>query len=312
MNVFLAGATGVLGRRLTRLLVERGHRVAALARTPDKAAALERQGAVPCEVSLYDAEQLARAADGCDVVVHAATAIPDKQRTSPGDWIENDRIRRDGTAALTECAAKIGARAYIQQSVVWVARPTDGTFFDEDSPLIADSLMQSASDGEQIAQRAGREHDFPVGVLRCGMFYGADAVHTQMFRDGLRNRRIPIIGRGDAVWACLHLDDAAGAFLAAIEQPRSGLWHVVDNEPAPVRDFFTTFAELLGARPPRRVPVWLARLLAGRQAVEFLTGATYTSNARFCRDFQWQPRYHSYREGLRQIVDEWCSSETGT
>ena len=305
LHVFIAGATGVLGRRLVCRLIERGHRVTALARTLEKAAWLERHGAIARQASLFDADQLARAAEGCNVVVHAATAIPKQAQTSPQDWTENDRIRRAGTQALANCAAKIGAEAYVQQSVVWVARPADGGCFDEDAPATDHPLMQSAYDGEQIARAAGSQHGFTAAVLRCGWFYGADAAHTQLFRDGLRKRRIPVIGRGDAVWACLHLDDAASAFLAAIEHSQPGLWHVVDDTPVAVRDFLGAFASLLHAKPPRAAPVWLARLLAGRSAVEFFTHSTRTTNERFRRDFGWRPQYATYRDGLTQVVQEW-------
>ena len=165
--------------------------------------------------------------------------------------------------------------------------------------------MQSAQDGERIATEAGQKCGFDVSVLRCGWFYGADAAHTQMFRDGLRKRQIPVIGNGDTQWACLHLDDAATAFLAAIEQPKAGVWHVVDNQPVEVRDFLGEFALRLGANSPRSVPVWLAKLLAGKQAVEFFTHATQTSNQNFCHNFQWKPTYATYREGLSEVVDMW-------
>jgi nucleoside-diphosphate-sugar epimerase len=166
--------------------------------------------------------------------------------------------------------------------------------------------MQSAYDGERIALEAGQKHGFGVSVLRCGWFYGADSGHTQMFRDGLRKRQIPIIGRGDALWACLHLDDAAAAFVAAIEQAKTGVWHVVDDQPVTVRDFMWEFTHQLDAKPPRSLPTWLARLLAGKQAVEFFTQSTWTLNHRFRRDLSWAPQYGTYREGIVQIVAQWA------
>jgi nucleoside-diphosphate-sugar epimerase len=305
LKVFLAGATGVLGRRLVRLLVERGHEPVALARSPEKAKWLAAHRATPREASLFNVEQLVRAARGCDVVVHAATAIPLKARTSPRDWAANDRIRREGAQALAATAAKIHAKSYIQQSIVWVARPASGESFDEDSSATFHPLMQSAFDGEQIANQAGRAHGFSVAVLRCGMFYSADSGHTRMFRDGLLDRKMPIIGRGDALWSCLHADDAASAFLAAIERPRGGLWHVVDDQPVRVDEFLGALARLLEAQPPRNVPAWLARLLVGKQAVEFFSISTDTTSAKFRRDFDWRPRFGTIREGLLQVTDEW-------
>jgi nucleoside-diphosphate-sugar epimerase len=123
----------------------------------------------------------------------------------------------------------------------------------------------------------------------------------------LRKRQIPIIGQGDALWACLHLDDAATAFVAAIEQSRNGVWHVVDDQPVAVRDFLREFAHQLDAKPPRSVPAWLAHLLAGKQTVELFKQSTQSPNDKFCRDFQWRPTYPTYREGLAKVVKLWKS-----
>ena len=128
-----------------------------------------------------------------------------------------------------------------------------------------------------------------------------------MLADSLRKRQMPIIGTGDAVWAMIHTDDAASAYVAAAERPKNGVWHVVDNELVSVRAFLGEFAAQLGARPPRRVPIWLARWLAGELAVAYFTRSTRTSNARLRRDFGWTPRYPTYREGLAQIVAAWNS-----
>ncbi|HWP91208.1 MAG TPA: NAD(P)-dependent oxidoreductase [Thermodesulfobacteriota bacterium] len=307
MKIFVAGATGVLGRRLIYHFRNRGHSVIGLVRSQKGQEIVNSLGGESCWGDLFDADSLANAADGSDVVIHAATSIPVKSRISPKDFKMNDLIRRDGTRALTYCAAKIGAKLYIQQSIVWVARPSDGSFFDEDSPANPSPLIQSALDGEKIAREAGEHFDFTVSVLRCGWFYGADAAHTRVLGDGLLKRRFPIIGSGEAILSCLHLDDAASAFVKASETNQTGIWHVVDEQPVTVAELLTYFAELLGAPTPRRVPVWLARLLAGRHAVDFFTSSTRTSNARFCREFGWTPRYPSYREGLGQVVELWKS-----
>ncbi len=262
-------------------------------------------GGEPHRADLFDADALARGAEGCEVIIHAATSIPVKTRPTPSDWEMNDRIRRQGTQALTTCAGKVGAELYIQQSVVWVAQPADGGFFDEDAPAQPDPISRSAFDGENIAGEAGEKHGFHVAVLRCGWFYGADAAHTKFFAESLKARRLPIIGKGDAVWSILHLDDAASAFVAATTAPRSGTWHVVDDQAVRVGEFLNYFAERLGAPRPMRVPVWLARLVAGSYAVDFFTASTRTSNARFRREFGWTPRFPSFREGIDQIVTSW-------
>jgi nucleoside-diphosphate-sugar epimerase len=310
MRVFIAGATGVLGRRLIQQFRAQGDTVVGLVRGSVGERAVTSLGGEGRHANLFDADALAHAAEGCDVVIHAATSIPVKTKPTPEDWEMNDQIRRNGTRALTDCAAKIGARLYIQQSVIWVARPLDGSFFDEDSPSCPDSVSVSALDGENIAREAGAQSGFDVTVLRCGWFYGADAPHTKVFADSLRKRQLPIISNGNAVWACLHLDDAASAFLTAAKAKQSGIWHIVDDYPVRVRDFIKYFAERLAAPSPLHVPVWLARLAAGSYATDFFTLSSRTSNSRFRRDFGWIPQFPSFKEGIDQSVANWSLEET--
>lgn len=305
MKVFIAGASGVLGRRLVRQFVARGHVAIGLVRSAKAESAVKEAGGEPRHADLFDAESLAQAADGCGTVIHAATAIPAKQKTTPADWAMNDRIRRKGTRCLTEAAAKIGTKHYVQQSIAWVARPKDDSPFDEDSPTVPDPAIQSAIDAEAIAREAESAEGFTVSILRGGFFYDFESAHTRMIADALRKRQMPIIGGGIAEWAMIHSDDAASAYVAAAEKPTSGVWHVVDNELVRVAAFLQDFAARLGAPAPRRVPVWLAKWLADEKAIEYFTRSTHTTNARFRRDFGWTPRYPTYRDGLEQIVAAW-------
>ncbi len=307
MKIFIAGATGVLGRRLIQQFGTHGHSVLGLVRSARGEQIVQALGGETRRADLFNSDALAGVADGADVVIHAATAIPVKPRLTPSDWEMNDRIGRDGTRALATCAGKIGAKSYIQQSIVWVARPPDGSPFDEDSPPNPDPVTSYALDGETIASEVGERFNFTISVLRCGWFYGADAAHTKLFGESLARRRLPIIGRGDAIWALLHLDDAASAFVAAAEASRTGVWHVVDDQAVTVSDFLTGFAERLGVSPPRRIPVWLARLVAGQHAVNFFGSSTRTSNARLRSEVGWTPRFPSFREGLDQIIRTWKS-----
>jgi nucleoside-diphosphate-sugar epimerase len=305
MKVFIAGASGVLGRRLIRQLTARGHSVIGQVRSAKAESVVKAAGGEPRHADLFDAESLSKAAEGCDTIIHAATSIPAKRKPAPADWAMNDHIRRKGTRCLTEAAAKIGAKTYLQQSIAWVARPKDDSPFDEDSPLVPDPSIQSAIDAEAIAREAESAEGFNVLILRGGYFYDSDSAHMRMIAAALRKRQMPIIGGGEAMWAMIHTDDAASAYVAAAEKPRSGVWHIVDNELIEVRTFLKEFAARIGAPSPRRVPVWLAKWLAGEQAVEYFTRSTRTTNARFRRDFGWTPRYPTYREGLEQIVGEW-------
>jgi 2-alkyl-3-oxoalkanoate reductase len=305
VRVLIAGATGVLGRRLVCGLAERGHEVVGLARDERGEQVVRESGGTPVRTSLFGTEELARAAEGCEVVVHAATAIPKKRRLSASDWEMNDRIRRDGTRALTKAAANVGAQQYIQQSIAWVARPPDDAPFDEDGPVYPDLVVASAIDAEEIAREAGGEHDFKVAVLRGGWFYGPDAWHTRLFGRMLRRRMLPIVGSGEACWSPLHLDDAAAAFVSAAESGVGGTFHIVDDQPVPVRIFLGYFADRLGADAPIWCPVWLAKLVSGPAASEMFTRSTVTSNQRFREATGWTPAYPTYREGIDQVVSTW-------
>ncbi len=239
------------------------------------------------------------------MIVHAATRIPAKARIHQWDWAENDRIRRAGTRALSQAAGRVGAQLYIQQSVVWVALPADGSLFDETAALSPSLYTASASEGEALAQDAGDHFGFRVAVLRCGSFYAADAAHTRMMGEAALRRRLPIVGAGTAIWANLHSDDASSAFVAAAEAGKDGLWHIVDDTPATAGDFVRELCRLLAAREPRRVPAWLATLFVGPSTTSLFTQSTRTTNARVRRDLAWAPRYPSYRDGLKQVTEAW-------
>ena len=305
MKIFIAGASGVLGRRLVKQFAARGHSPIGLVRSAKAETAVREAGGEPRHADLFDADSLAAAAEGCDTVIHAATSIPVKQKTTLADWAMNDRIRRKGTRCLTEAAAKVGAKTYLQQSIAWVARPANDSPFDEDSPTVPTPTIQSAIDAESIAREAESAEGFTVSILRGGFFYDSESAHTRMIAEALRKRKMPIVGGGTAMWAMIHTDDAASAFVAAAEKPKSGVWHIVDNELVEVRAFLKQFAALLGAPEPRRVPALLAKLLTDDQTIEYFTRSTKTTNARFRHDFGWKPRYPTYREGLDQVVAAW-------
>ncbi len=306
MRVFIAGATGVLGRRMVGQFLGRGHRVVGLARDEKGRRTIERLGGESVVGDIFDAGSMAAAVGQVDVVIHAATSIPTKVSGARAAWELNDRLRREGTRALVEAAARVGARTYVQQSIVWVARPADDSFFDERTEVKEPGeRYRSAFDGERIAAEAGERYGFNVAVLRCGGFYAPDAQHTRMFARGLLKRRLPLIGEGSAVSANLHADDAAGAFVAAAEAGRSGLWHVTDDEPATIREMLLEFARSLGAPPPRRLPLWLARLFVPKAVLDFFTRSTRTSNRLFREEVGWSPRFPSFGAGLADVVGTW-------
>src|SRR6184192_4528034 len=182
MRVFVAGATGVLGRRVVRQLVARGHVAVGLTRSESGDATVRSLGGEPRRADLFDADALARAAEGCSVVIHAATAIPTKVRTRPKDWDMNDRIRREGTRALTTAAGRVGAGAYLQQSVVWAVRGPEGALFDEDAPAAGDPILASALEGERIARDAGAKHGFRRDPSLRRLLFGGRLAHEDSGR----------------------------------------------------------------------------------------------------------------------------------
>ncbi len=305
MRVFVAGATGVLGRRIVRQLAARGHEVVALVRSDEGERTVRSLGANPRRADLFDVDALTKAAVGCDVVIRAATAIPTKLRPRPRDWALNDRIRRDGTRTLAAVTARVGAAAFIEESIVWAVRGPDGRPFDEDAPPVNDPVLASALESERIAREAATAHGFKAAVLRCGSSYSADSWHVRLLGESLYRGRPALIGGADPIWSLIHAEDAASAFTAAAEKPQNGVWHVVDDRPVAMSEFLGTLAKKLGARPPRRLPRWVARIVLGSYMVRLLSTPFQTTSARFRRDFGWRPSYPTCGEGLDEIVSTW-------
>lgn len=324
MRAFIAGATGVLGRRLVAELTDRGHEVVGLTRDERGDELVEARDGVPRRGDVLDRESLLDAADGADVVVHAATAIPTSQKPTDEEWQRNDRVRREGARNLTDVASEVGAERYLQQSVTWVARQPDGSPFDESAHPYPDRTTQSALDAERITREAGERREFGAAVLRCGFFYAHDSAHIRTFAAELLDGNMPIIGGGplgrrDADLSLLHADDAATAFADAAEIEGGAaetegdgghLLHVVDDHPVTVAELLRAFADRLGAPEPRRVPGWLAKYLADEHTVRLLTNSAPTSADRFRREFDWEPRYPTYSEGLDAVVDRWVEEGT--
>jgi nucleoside-diphosphate-sugar epimerase len=282
-----------------------GHSVVGLTRNDEGEKTVRSAGGEPRRASLFDEKGLTDAAKGSDVVVHAATAIPTKVRTTAKDWAMNDRIRREGTKALSAAAGNIGASAYLQQSVVWAVRGPEGKTFDEDAPPSGDPILASSLDGERIAQEAGRDQGFRTGVLRLGGFYSADGWHTRILGESLSRGRPVLVNQGSAIWSLIHSDDAASAFVAASERPKAGVWHVIDDKPVAMSEYLNAMATRLSVRPPRHMPRWLARLFLGRYTAELLASSFPTTNVRFREAFSWRPSFPTYAEGLDEIVATW-------
>jgi nucleoside-diphosphate-sugar epimerase len=312
MKVFVAGATGVLGRRVVAGLRARGHAVAALARSPENEIALRAAGAEPRRGDLFDRDAMRELTQGCDVVAHLATSIPRGSSPSRGDWAVNDRIRRQGTEILVDAALANGAGLYIQESVTFLYGDRRGAWVDESaepSPRLIPAL-ESAVDMERIVGQAVRARGLRASILRFGGFYAEDSSQTRMLLELTSQRRFPVLGRGTAYWNLIHLDDAAAAVVKAAEAgPRgAGTFHVCDDEPVTARVLLDHLAALLGAKRPIALPAFLAKWMAGRDTIEFFLASVRCRNDRVKQALGWAPRHPTYREGMAAVVAAWKES----
>jgi nucleoside-diphosphate-sugar epimerase len=310
MRIFLAGATGAIGRRLVPLLLAQGHHVTGMARSSERADTVRSLGAEPVIADALDAAAVRGAvlADSPQVVIHQLTSLP--QRIDPRkierDFVLNDRLRSEGTRNLVEAAQAAGAERVIAQSIAFAYAPgPPGTIHSERDPLFLNAPKAFARSAKAVADLERSVLGAGGVVLRYGYFYGAG---TAIARDGsvgqdLARRRVPIVGGGRGVWSFIHVDDAAEATVAALAAGPSGAYNIVDDDPAPVREWVPALAQALGAPRPMRLPTLLARPLAGSYGVMTMTRAQGASNELAKRELGWQPAHPSWREGFRSALD---------
>jgi nucleoside-diphosphate-sugar epimerase len=301
MNVFIAGGTGVVGRRALKLLVAAGHTVTALARSPGSAELVERLGATPVTVDLFDSEAVRRAVEGHDAVVNIATKIPSMARAGlPGVWRENNRIRSTGARNLVDAALAAGATRYVQESFAPAYPDRGDEWIDENVRLEPSPYARTVLDAEREAGRFTDSGGMGV-VLRFGLFYGPDGTHAESTFKAARRGFAAVIGPPDAFLSSITTDDAASAVLAALGAP-AGTYNVVDDEPLMRKDFVQALANALGRDRLRTVPASMVRL--GGSKVEMLMRSQRISNRRFRDAAKWAPAYPSGREGWPAIVAE--------
>lgn len=310
MRVFVAGASGAIGRPLVRRLVEAGHQVTGMTRDPRRAEAIRAVGAEATVCDVFDPAALVGAVVAArpEIVVHELTSLPaDLDPRRKGVYDANNRVRREGTRNLVAASASAGAARLIAQSVAFLYAPVGGWVKGEDEPVLegAPGQLGAALDAaleleRQVLGAAGVEGT----VLRYGFLYGpgtayaADGYQAEL----VRRRRFPIVGRGDGTFSFVHVEDAAAATVAACEAGPAGVFNVCDDEPAPLREWLPVYAEAVGARRPLRVPTAIARLVAGRGAVEIAASLRGASNERARRLLGWRPEYESWRRGFADAL----------
>jgi nucleoside-diphosphate-sugar epimerase len=307
VKVFVAGASGVIGRPLVRQLVAAGHEVVGTTSKPANAAVIEAAGATPLVCDALDAEAVRVAVEDAapQAVVCQLTRLPREYNPRKVDYGPTNRARAEGGHNLIEAARAAGTKRFVTQGIAFIYAPDGGMVKDEEAapwteaPEPFATGVRAMLDHEREAiQTPGLEGV----VLRYGQFYGPGTYYASdgNVAEQVRRRRFPIVGRGVGMFSFVHIDDAASATVASLERGAPGVYNVVDDEPAPLREWLPVYAEALGARRPRRVPTFLARLAAGPFAAAFATQLRGASNAKAKRELGWEPRYPSWREGFRE------------
>ena len=307
MKVFVAGATGAIGQQLVPRLVAAGHEVHGMTRTESKQVNLYDQGATPVLADALDAQQVADAVAKAqpDVIIHELTAIPDTLdlRHFDESFALTNKLRTVGTDNLLAAGQAVGVRRFIAQSFFsayartgsWVKTEEDPL---DDNPVKAQRGVVSAI---RYAEQAVLGAEWTEGiVLRYGGFYGPgtsiEPGSDQV--EAIRKRKFPLVGDSQGVWSFIHIGDAADATVAALDHGTRGVYNVVDDEPARVAEWLPALAREIGAKPPRRVPPFLARMIAGELAVVMMTELRGASNAKAKRELGWQPAHPTWRNGF--------------
>lgn len=297
----MAGATGVVGRRLVPLLVSAGSDVTAVSRSPAKSAALKSQGATPVMVDLFDPAAVEEAVAGHNTVINIATKIPSGMKVMmPGAFDENIRIRREASQNLASAAIAARAQRFIQESFSPVYPDRGDEWIDESVPIEPASYVESVRDAESAAAEFTRSGGAGV-VLRFSMFYGPDSSLTLDIVNFVKKGFAPVFGGGDGYMSSLWTDDAAEAVFAALKVP-AGVYNVTDDVPMRRREAFDLLAGELGVKPPRMPPVWVTTMMGSLG--DTLGRSHRLSNAKFRQASDWAPKVPSLKEGWKRLVSE--------
>jgi nucleoside-diphosphate-sugar epimerase len=309
MRVFVAGATGAIGRLIVPRLVDAGHEVHGMTRSESKRATLSALGAVPVVADALDPDQVAEAVARArpDVIVHQLTAIPEglNLRRFDRDFAPTNRLRTEGTDHLLSAGQAVGVRRFVAQGVCAYGAyaRTGGPIKTEKDPLEATPPreMRETLAAIRHLETAVLGARWTEGiVLRYGVFYGpgTSLAPGQEQIELIRKRKFPLVGDGGGVWSFIHVADAADATVAAIEHGTRGVYNIADDDPAPVADWLPALAQKLGAKKPMRVPRFVGRLAAGEAGVVMMTDVRGASNAKAKRELGWRPAHPSWRDGL--------------
>jgi nucleoside-diphosphate-sugar epimerase len=312
MRIFVAGATGALGRVLLPQLVAGGHEVVGLTRSRSKQDLIRGLGARPAVADALEPDAVARVVADAEpeVIVHQLTALSGEidMRHMDRSFAETNRLRTEGTDHLLAAGRAVGVGRFVAQSFAgWPSARTGGPVKTETDPLdpAPPAALRPLLDALRHLEEAVTGAAWTEGVvLRYGGFYGPGTSFSLkpegQYVQIIRQRKFPLVGNGAGMWSFIHIEDAATATVAAIEHGERGIYNVVDDEPAPVSVWLPAAAEALGAKPPRRLPRWLGRIAAGEAATVMMTEVRGASNQKAKRELGWRPRYGSWRQGFAQ------------
>ena len=308
MKVFLAGATGVIGRPLVSQLVENGHEVTAMTRSEERATQLRALGVSPVVCDVFDRDTLFSvvAAATPDAIVHQLTSIPEHidPRNAAKDLAATNRLRTEGTRNLMNAAKAAGVRRFVAQSFAPYYTPgpstpaNEGESLYENPPQVMAETVQALQTTEDIVLNTEGVDGI---ALRYGHFYGPGTIYALdgSVTETVLKRRFPILGKGSGTFSFIHVADAASATFLALNNGKPGIYNVVDDDPAPVADWLPIYAELLNAPPPMRLPKFVGHLAAGRFAIFLMAEQRGVSNQKAKQELGWRPRYASWRDGFR-------------
>jgi nucleoside-diphosphate-sugar epimerase len=311
MRIFVAGASGAIGRPLLPLLVDAGHEVVGTTRSEARAERIRAAGAEAVILDVHDLDRLREVVTDAkpDVVINELTGLPDALDFRDRDaLVPTNALRGQVAPALAQIAADAGARRLISLSVAFFYAPVGDPVKSEEDPLLSmpgDHPLAAAVEALRAMEMATTGTTGIEGVvLRYGQFYGPGTYYAA---DGstateVRRRRYPVVGGGDGVFSFIHVDDAAAATVAALDHGPAGVYNIVDDEPARMAEWLPEYAQIIGAKRPWRVPAWIARLIAGGDAVSFVTQARGADNAKAKRELAWKPIYPSWRQGFREAL----------
>jgi 2-alkyl-3-oxoalkanoate reductase len=303
MRVFVAGASGAIGIRLIPQLIDAGHEVIGTHHSPSNAERVRALGAKPVAVDLLDPRAVRKAVLEAepDAIVHQATALADIRfaRNFDRTFAQTNRLRTEGTDNLLAAAREAGVRRFVAQSFASLRNAREGGMVKSEDDPLDPTPVPSTRQSNAAMRHLERAVTEAGGIaLRYGGFYGAA---NDALIEPVRKRQFPIVGDGGGYTSWIHLDDAAAATVLALEHDGPAIYNVVDDEPAPVREWLPVLADALGAKPPRHVPVWLARLIAGQAAVMMGTDGRAASNAKAKRELGFTLRYPSWRQGFPAV-----------